>query len=989
MESTMPMRYPLVRLIVLMALLGSALWAPPCLALTTKTVNPGGGADYTSLNAAWASLPDPLDDDYKITCSGSTDDTTAANLDARDPNGHTVVIEGNNTTGKADESKYQLHYTSASQGIFIQSDNVTLRYVEVIGSSSGYNGICLLNADSVLVEKNIVHGCTQSGYAGIWVDAGTGKTVYNNVCYGNNIGIRDYQTSGTIIHNTLVGNAAYGFQFDGTGTVTFKNNLLSGNTTADYYDAPGGSTATTACNYTSDTSSPDGAGYRSKTFTFVNAGSGDYHLDSGEDGNYNCTAAGPSDDVDGETRIHSDAGFDELIFVSTITFYSGLEGQLVVSLTYQSGTGSCGRFVCPNDWWAADSAGGYVTITALSPSPSDPCYVCCDLDPIGGYGGATALQGMVPTAAYNTGYFVPYSADEDIIDEFVTGDAGTYPQIAAGHTAVFVTSRTHKGASYWEPVKKFCLLTVLAAAPSPATDGYWFRPYWGDSSTKVPEYNTADIDFDVFADLTATKSTHTFAYYEALFCRTIFDWQWNTILQATHAYDAPIDTYGGWLAKATTGALLKLCEQADDSAKLTLAKYYLQFGLDTSRQIVDRGEKGPVPVRHYEFTAGGFYVGRLLPFLAVARAFNDAKTIAAAPYAGAPYISSYPYTSENTQFFGETYQCLKVRAEDIRSPPHNYTVGDTFFYVYPGYFTGKATFTHDSNEVVGSGTTWVAGHEGQMIMCRPPTHPSSFTDGYEMDKFDGRAYTIDSVEDTTHLILDRPWLGTTLANTFYGISSFVGIGACNYNWGGADYNELTDNLIGAPIFYQGGRAEWYFVTPHFTEPYEGIACAGSYGMITAILGIGAEVLGDFNDLLDYYDSHAYQRRNISEDDWYYSDPWFREVYNTHRSSFGRAVFDPLSANAGADRTIGPGQASTLRLDGSLSRNWILNSSSTTYVWTENGETVATGKNPDPLALNSGVHTFTLTVTDVTNDDERTDEVVITVSDTQYFLGQKP
>jgi hypothetical protein len=322
-----------VMLAVTAWMLGS-MWAGPCLGLTTKTVNPAGGADYTSLNAAYASIPNPLVDNYKITCTttGGADDTTGAVLDARTLDGFTIVIEGDNTTGKPDEAKYQIHFTNAQTGLTMSGSGITVRYLEVVGTSFGYDGV-LVTGSNIVIEKCIVHGFTRANYAAIHFGTGTtSRKAWNNVLYGCDRGLYLYQGQGTMVHNTCVGNV-YNVRIyrDASCNAILKNNLCSGGTTADISIASTGGTLTTACNYTSDASSPNGEVYQSKTFTFVDAGNADYHLNANQNGLYGCTdpsLSGLTLDIDGNTRVDWDGGFDELV--------NGGGGTIISAYNYTS-----------------------------------------------------------------------------------------------------------------------------------------------------------------------------------------------------------------------------------------------------------------------------------------------------------------------------------------------------------------------------------------------------------------------------------------------------------------------------------------------------------------------------------------------------------------------------------------------------------------------------------------------------------------------------
>lgn len=104
-------------------------------------------------------------------------------------------------------------------------------------------------ADNVIIRNNSIYNFTKTPAS----SAGNGieirddfnnhtYEIYNNTCAKNSRGVTDYAASPT-------------------GTLTIKNNLCVGNTDADFHDASS-SFDTTAKNTSGDSSSPDGATYR-------------------------------------------------------------------------------------------------------------------------------------------------------------------------------------------------------------------------------------------------------------------------------------------------------------------------------------------------------------------------------------------------------------------------------------------------------------------------------------------------------------------------------------------------------------------------------------------------------------------------------------------------------------------------------------------------------------------------------------------------------
>jgi len=302
---------------VILALL---LLAVPCWALTTITVNPGGGADYTTTQDANNALPNPLDDDYLITCSGATDDTTQTTI-APDMGGYTLTIRGDATSGLFDDSKYQIKVSYSQTAITLNASGVTLENLQLTGiGASTYSrmGISVGGSYSNITIRNcLIQDFLQSGsYAGIRVGSGTGanKRIYNNVIWNCVDGISVLQGGNAeIYNNTIVDCTRYGLRvYKDTGdTIIAKNNLISGSDTADWLTEGTAGTLTTAKNFTADGSSPD-AGCANATITF--AGGEDFHLDASMNQDLRgVSLAGTfTVDIDGDTRAWWDPGADEL-----------------------------------------------------------------------------------------------------------------------------------------------------------------------------------------------------------------------------------------------------------------------------------------------------------------------------------------------------------------------------------------------------------------------------------------------------------------------------------------------------------------------------------------------------------------------------------------------------------------------------------------------------------------------------------------------------
>lgn len=124
-----------------------------------------------------------------------------------------------------------------------------------------------LNWSGVVQKGVIVANCV---FSGTWY-------------YAFDANYNDTGSSIVLYNNTGVGMVGGGFRMGGgpqNNSLFWKNNRMESAGTC--YSISG--TQTTANNFSSDTSSPDGASYRSKTGTYTNSGGFDYSLQTGDAG---------------------------------------------------------------------------------------------------------------------------------------------------------------------------------------------------------------------------------------------------------------------------------------------------------------------------------------------------------------------------------------------------------------------------------------------------------------------------------------------------------------------------------------------------------------------------------------------------------------------------------------------------------------------------------------------------------------------------------
>lgn len=168
-----------------------------------------------------------------------------------------------------------------------------------------------LAAGEVTIRENLFRNFGDSSHTGgspdytegrgIYLQAGTGGggtsqvfKIYNNVFFSTlgtqnyGVGISAESHGRQYIYNNTFYNLKWGMFGDtanssGNGQIHLKNNLTQSCGTGIFLSAASAWTAT-ASNVTSDTTSPDGASFRSLTATFAGAGSSNFHLDSADTG---------------------------------------------------------------------------------------------------------------------------------------------------------------------------------------------------------------------------------------------------------------------------------------------------------------------------------------------------------------------------------------------------------------------------------------------------------------------------------------------------------------------------------------------------------------------------------------------------------------------------------------------------------------------------------------------------------------------------------
>lgn len=316
------------------------------------TTNGTAGANraFASLAEALDSLPATLTDAYTITCSGATADTTTVNqahwdFDTSATNFLTIV--GDNTTGKYNPNAYHIEVTN-QHGIYnSQASHVRIQKVQVqvtANTSTGDNYNCFRLATANNNTTNIDHRFEKciakmvvTGTDNVYgfddsdpvTFTGTCKRI-NCLAYGG--GFAGFQSDGSSWATSNLYNyncTAYGNEFNFIDVQICKNCLATANTTGDGFDFAFTGSSGHNNNASGDTSAVGTSSRISQTFSFVNAGAGDFHLQSGDTGAKGFGATDPgsglySDDIDGDTRNAPwDIGIDQVATPAIITHWYG------------------------------------------------------------------------------------------------------------------------------------------------------------------------------------------------------------------------------------------------------------------------------------------------------------------------------------------------------------------------------------------------------------------------------------------------------------------------------------------------------------------------------------------------------------------------------------------------------------------------------------------------------------------------------------------
>jgi len=329
------------------------------MATITTVIDAGGGANYLSA-ASWTAneftnlVTDG--DEHVAEFKGSTVDSAGKceifSWTTGAANRLTLKMQaGSEHSGKYDESTYHNEITDTFDGNFELGAGAEYCTIEGLQAKNDGSQIdraqCIMieTGDNVLsdiiIDTNICGtdwvGTPSATEALIHSIAEVNLVVVNNLVFGNYaLGISVDFTSTSImrtVYNNTVAGGLVGMSISGqTATTRAFNNLMDGNGT-DWTEADN---PVTGNNCTSDATSPDGASFQNRIFTFVDAGSDDYHLaagDVGASGLGTNLSADPdyafNDDIDGDIRSAWDCGSDEKA-VPAGNFMPASDSQMIV-----------------------------------------------------------------------------------------------------------------------------------------------------------------------------------------------------------------------------------------------------------------------------------------------------------------------------------------------------------------------------------------------------------------------------------------------------------------------------------------------------------------------------------------------------------------------------------------------------------------------------------------------------------------------------------
>ena len=301
----------------------------------TVTVKSSGG-NYSTLNAALVGEQANLVTNtciLTIDCYTMTD-TTAVSVD-----GYTTSASYYINITSPDGQSYVLSVTDATclanAENFVRISKITIATVSPTGSGKDcihVGAVGLAASNDIRIFRCILKGHNHATRTQSYFSSDDSNLIlkfWNNICWNvkkltDNYGIYINACATALIYNnTVIGSEAC--CVFAAGNITFKNNIFSGSSYAVYEL---GGTLNAASDYNVANTDDTGRMYvveggmhthdhTEHTFTFVDAGAGNYHLNAADAGAIGYGVSDPgsglfSDDIDGETRTGTwDCGADQ------------------------------------------------------------------------------------------------------------------------------------------------------------------------------------------------------------------------------------------------------------------------------------------------------------------------------------------------------------------------------------------------------------------------------------------------------------------------------------------------------------------------------------------------------------------------------------------------------------------------------------------------------------------------------------------------------
>ena len=308
----------------------------------------GGNNDYASLSAAvaaqFAIRPNLVSNDERLIFNMyAFNDSTAVTLSGwtTDSTRYIMVTSPSSErhAGVFSTSKAYMSNT-ATTCLTVNAAYTVVEYMQFTVSTANISGVAVSGSDVRI--RNCIVRATDSNPQTL-LSLTNACNVRNTLVYDSGRhGVFINADNITLQNCTITGSGRHGIWNLGGSSNVVLTNVLSANNGASYSDFNndgGGMTNNVSYCASSDATADDfgtGSGNRvSQTFTFVNAGSDDYHLASTDAGalGYGTDLSGTfTIDIDGETRSSWDIGADEYVAAS-VTYTYNPSGGITFSAT--------------------------------------------------------------------------------------------------------------------------------------------------------------------------------------------------------------------------------------------------------------------------------------------------------------------------------------------------------------------------------------------------------------------------------------------------------------------------------------------------------------------------------------------------------------------------------------------------------------------------------------------------------------------------------